>query len=259
VTEPIRQRVRLRFAKTGDFRFTGHRDVSRAFERLFRRAGLRLGMSEGFHPKPRMMFPLALSLGIAACEEVMEFELAEHVEAGELLERLRDKSPPGLEICSLRLLAAGEPKAKIEHVTYEITIPADRADPLAAAIDEFLSEPHHYVERDGAKAPIDVRCGLTDLRLNGSVLRFTQAVSRTASARPREILAAIGALDLEQLGHILTRTHVRLAESMLAPKYDGGSLASATTAGPSTNRKTDYEKRDADQRGAIGGMPNRDH
>ena len=44
----------------------------RCLERLFRRAGLALSFSEGFHPKPRMTFPLALAVGIEGVDEVME-------------------------------------------------------------------------------------------------------------------------------------------------------------------------------------------
>ncbi|HBO42708.1 MAG TPA: hypothetical protein DD670_01970 [Planctomycetaceae bacterium] len=61
---PVRQRVRIRFSKQGDLRLIGHRDLVRVMERLFRRAELPLGMSQGFHPKPRMSFPTALALGI---------------------------------------------------------------------------------------------------------------------------------------------------------------------------------------------------
>jgi hypothetical protein len=73
----VRLRVRVRFSKQGDLRLIGHRDLMRCFERLFRRAGLRLRFSEGFHPKPRMTFPLALAVGIEGTDEVMELELAE--------------------------------------------------------------------------------------------------------------------------------------------------------------------------------------
>ncbi len=62
-------------------RLIGHRDLARAIERTFRRAGLRLGMSQGFHPKPRMSFPSALAVGIAGVDEVMEVEWAEEYTA----------------------------------------------------------------------------------------------------------------------------------------------------------------------------------
>ncbi len=70
----------------------------RCLERLMRRAGLALGFSQGFHPKPRMTFPLALAVGIEGVEEVMEVELAESYTAEELLRRLAPQAPAGLDV-----------------------------------------------------------------------------------------------------------------------------------------------------------------
>jgi uncharacterized protein (DUF2344 family) len=44
----------------------------RTLERLFRRAGLALKMSEGFHPKPRLSFPLPMAVGTTGLDEVRE-------------------------------------------------------------------------------------------------------------------------------------------------------------------------------------------
>ena len=60
---PTRVRYRIRFAKSGLLRWTSHRDLARLWERLVRRAALKLSMTEGFHPKPRIGFPSALALG----------------------------------------------------------------------------------------------------------------------------------------------------------------------------------------------------
>ena len=65
----IRQRARIRFRKEGDLRLIGHRDLVRAVERTLRRAGVQLSMSEGFHPKARLNFPSALSVGITGEDE----------------------------------------------------------------------------------------------------------------------------------------------------------------------------------------------
>ncbi len=73
----IRVRFRLRFRKREDLRWISHHDLVRTVERWLRRAGLPLRRSEGFHPKPKLSFPSALALGIAALDEVMEFELTE--------------------------------------------------------------------------------------------------------------------------------------------------------------------------------------
>ena len=44
-------------------------------------AALKLSMTEGFHPKPRIGFPSALALGVEGLDEVVEIELAEELDA----------------------------------------------------------------------------------------------------------------------------------------------------------------------------------
>jgi radical SAM-linked protein len=70
-TPQLRLRVRIRFTKQDDLRWIGHRDLMRVWERLFRRAGVALSMTEGFHPKPRINFPSALAVGIAGMDELL--------------------------------------------------------------------------------------------------------------------------------------------------------------------------------------------
>ena len=60
----VRTRLRIRFRKQGDLRLIGHHDLVHAWERLLRRAGLKLRMSQGFHQRPKLSFPSALSIGL---------------------------------------------------------------------------------------------------------------------------------------------------------------------------------------------------
>ena len=55
--------VRIAFTKTGKVRFISHRDVARAFERAFRIESLPLLFTQGFSPRPKVSFGLALSVG----------------------------------------------------------------------------------------------------------------------------------------------------------------------------------------------------
>jgi radical SAM-linked protein len=211
----IRQRVRIRFRKEGDLRWISHRDLARAFERLFRRMGLRLSMSEGFHPKARMTFPSALALGIAALDEVMEFELAEHADAAELAARFTAMAPPGLVIFDVQVLPENTPKAKVVGMSYDAPVPPERREAVAQAVQHVLAQERWPIEREDRSEPLDLKADLEALELcdgeQGPRLRFRLAATHSATVRPREVLEAVGLGDLEHAGHCLTRTGVVLA------------------------------------------------
>jgi radical SAM-linked protein len=206
-----RYRVRIRFHKGGDLRLIGHRDLVRTFERLFRRAGLALSMSEGFHPKPRMSFPSALALGIEGIDEVMEVEFAEEVSADDLHRLLTVHAPPGLVFKDVRVLGPADRKARVERVVYEMPLPRQRYEPLETAVEQLLNQSSYPIRRQGRKEPIDLRAGLEALQLVGGGLRMQLRVTTAADVRPREVLEALGVADLESQGYRLTRTAVEIA------------------------------------------------
>ena len=78
-------KVRLRFAKCGDLRLVSHRDIMRCLERMLRRARIPIALTQGFNPRPKMTFALALGLGIEGRSEVVDLELFEPLEPSELL------------------------------------------------------------------------------------------------------------------------------------------------------------------------------
>jgi radical SAM-linked protein len=82
-------RVRLRFAKCGDLRLVSHHDIMRCLERMLRRARIPIALTQGYNPRPKITFALALGLGIEGRSEVVDLELAEPLEPAELLGRLR--------------------------------------------------------------------------------------------------------------------------------------------------------------------------
>ena len=184
----VRLRVRIRFCKQGDLRFIGHRDLMRCLERLFRRAGLTLSFSEGFHPKPRMTFPLALAVGIEGVDEVMEVELAERYEAEELRRRLapqarrarvpRDRSP-----------ARRRQKAQVQSVVVRGPDPR-RAGPAWANGSGVCWPPRRGRSSVGTAPAIDLRPLLLELALDEGVLRMrlpwkAKAASARATCWPR--------------------------------------------------------------------------
>jgi radical SAM-linked protein len=206
----VRSRVRIRFCKQGDLRLIGHRDLMRCLERLFRRAGLALSFSEGFHPKPRMTFPLALAVGIEGVDEVMEVELAERRTAEELQRQMAPHAPPGLAFRSIEVLPDGAKKAQVQSVSYEAGIPPPCQAGLSQRIEHLLATASWPIERAHGRAPIDLRPLVMELALREDVLRMRLRVDRHGSVGPREVLAALGLAGLEEQGVRLCRTAVEV-------------------------------------------------
>lgn len=207
----VRQRVRIRFAKQGDLRLISHRDLMRTWERLFRRAGVVLAMTEGFHPKPKMMFPSALAVGIEGQEEVLEIELADRHDGEELARALREQAPSGLEIRQLELLGEGSPKARVQSVTFAVGVPEELVDDVQRRLTWLMAQSSYTVSREGRKSPLDLRPLIESLSLDGDRLRMRLRVDGDGSARPREVLAALGLADVESHGLVLAREQVELA------------------------------------------------
>ncbi|MBL9123134.1 MAG: DUF2344 domain-containing protein, partial [Planctomycetaceae bacterium] len=187
-----------------------HRDLVRTWERLLRRAGLRLSMTEGFHPKPRMNFPSALALGIAGHDELLELELAERLSADEIRDRLAGRLPPGLGLGAIEVLPDGSRKARVKSLVFELAVPADRAADVQERIARFLAATSHLVERGDGSPPVDIRPGLAELTLCGDRLHMRLHFSQEGGTRPRAVLEVLGLGDYEQQGLILTRTAVEL-------------------------------------------------
>jgi len=219
----IRQRVRIRFTKQDDLRWISHRDLMRVWERLFRRAGVALSMTEGFHPKPRINFPSALAVGIAGLDELVEVDLAEQHTADSLQAAIQSELPPGMNLSAIDVLRAPDRKAQVRHVTFEMAIPTQREAALAERIDWVLAQTSLPIDREGRKTPLDLRPLIADLKLNGShcgashdaadqnaVLQMRFRVDREGSARPRELLQALEIDNLEYEGYFLTRTRVEV-------------------------------------------------
>jgi len=205
------QRVRIRFHKEGDLRQISHRDLVRALQRLFRRAGLKLAVSQGFHPKPKMMFPSALGLGMGSLDELVELELAEPATAEPLQAKLAQHAIPGLVFKQVELLPPGTPKARPCSATYEVPVPPERQAAAQAAVERLCSLASVPVHRPRRGKTLDVKTDLEDLRLEQGRLRMRLRIHNEGAIQPREVLAALELADLELHGCTLTRTAMELA------------------------------------------------
>ncbi|MDE0865041.1 MAG: TIGR03936 family radical SAM-associated protein [Rubripirellula sp.] len=211
----LRIRFRIRFGKTDLLRWISHRDLARLWERLLRRAQLKLSMTEGFHPKPRVAFPSALALGVESLDEVVEIELAEEMTPQDLLLRLEADQQPGLIIKSVRRVPEGAGKAQLLASNYTISL-VDGTDAAAVqeAIDGLMQQDSVSVERKKKKLTVNVAEQITQLGVAEGVIQLRLAASDAASLRPGDVLDLLGFGDWIERGTLIRRTCVDLQQEL---------------------------------------------
>jgi radical SAM-linked protein len=206
-------KIRLRFAKRGDLRLVSHHDLMRCLERMARRAELPIAHGQGFNPRPKIVFTLALGLGIEGRREVVELDLAEPMDAAEVLRRLSSASPPGFEWLEAEAVASSRP-SRAEAVAYALAVPEGRHDAARAALSAFLessSWPYTRRRSDRDDVTFDLRPFLIEADLDPrGVLRFRLKMTPAGSARSEEVIDALGLRDLLETGTVLVRTEVEL-------------------------------------------------
>jgi radical SAM-linked protein len=195
--------VRVRFSKRGKVRFISHRDVARAFERAFRIEQLPLAFTEGFSPRPKVSFGLALSVGHESDAEYLDVELTEAIDVSALVERLTPALPEGMPATGAVRLIERAPalQESITEVQYRVATVDGHGQPtpeevLDAAASGALASDEIMVTRvrKGKESVDDLRPALRSIEVahdgDTPVLDLT-LLTQPRGARPREVLDAL--------------------------------------------------------------------
>ena len=217
-------KVRIRFVKLGKIRWTSHRDVARMWERAFRRVQLPLAYSEGFSPRPKVSFGLALPTGHESVAEYLDVELsdARDVDVTALPARLSGALPVGVEATAAEVITPGTPSLQedVTACTWRwVAVASEGSKPIGSAemavrVDYLLAASSAVVTRTrkGSEQTDDIRSGISTLQLLGpvgpdpthGVWLEADLACRPLSVRPSEVLLALGP-DLEERS--VRRTH----------------------------------------------------
>jgi radical SAM-linked protein len=197
--------VRLRFTKLGKVRWIGHRDVARALERAFRIAQLPLAFTEGFSPRPRVSFGLALSTGHESEAEYLDLVLAEPVELDARTARLGAALPAGLSVVGAAALEERAPalqeavtcvewRVEVAHGDLTEVDPARLRDQVDVALAR--SSLPTTRRRKGRDVVEDVRPVIRRVTVRDAAPAVVEMELSTQprGAKPGEVLAAIGDL-----------------------------------------------------------------
>ena len=95
--------IRFQFNRGNDLKFIGHLDILRLFERTFKRSGLPVAHSQGFNPRPQIIFGQPMPLGLTSEGEFADVELLEELDPQRFLEIMNSSLPPGIQLLNAKV------------------------------------------------------------------------------------------------------------------------------------------------------------
>jgi radical SAM-linked protein len=206
------QRIRLVYSKGDELKFTGNLDMMKVWERTFRRAGLKIAYSQGFHPQPKIHQALPLPLGFTSQNDLLDFWLDSDENLGEISKKLERALQPGIMVQEYQVVpAALKPlQTLVTSAEYLVRMETEsiHAD-LTERIEKLLRQNECLRERRGKQ--YDLRPLIESLQIDKddtSVLLMTLAARPGATGRPEEVLDALGIamqdIEIMRTGMILS-------------------------------------------------------
>lgn len=189
---------RLQFARRGSLSYVGHLDLMRTFERSLRRAGLPILHSQGYNPRPMLVFALPLGVGISTSDDYIDVSLSEETDVSDLIGTLQKYVPDGLEILSGRQVpeTGGSIMAVVTAASYRL-----RAPRIAEALRNLMNREEVLAEKKskGQIRKLDIRPLIlriiADDRASGDEVTVLVRAGSHENLRPDLLLAALTAYE----------------------------------------------------------------
>ena len=122
--------LRIKFKKVGNLQYVSHLDLVRTMHKIIVRSKLPLWYTEGFNPKPKMVFAAPLSIGTESLVEFMDLRLVERIDPALAIKALNANMTDELVV-----LDAYYPETKLtdlKWLSYVITLNTLGASPELA-------------------------------------------------------------------------------------------------------------------------------
>ena len=192
--------LRVRFKKIGSLQYISHLDLVRTMHKIIVRAGLPLWYTEGFNPKPKMIFAAPLSIGTESLCEFMDVRLVDDIAPEEAMRRINSNMTYEMQV--ERAYYATTKMTELKWMSYDIRITTDGASEelaekcrLSLLADEVKVEkktkPHEPVKETNIRPLIkSVDSDFTDGEIRIRVLLSADA---SAFLNPEYVVKALRA------------------------------------------------------------------
>jgi len=194
-------RLRIRFKREEEIKFISHLDLTRVWQRAFRRAGVEMVYSDGFTPHPRLSLAAPLALGVTSSCELMDVYTVKAISGPSLDCMVSAQLPAGLKIdqvCSVPL-ELPTLQSQLRFAEYMVQVVAAEADVIKQSIDSLMSKdslPWGHRRDVGVKS-YDLRPLINSLGWEASqdmtvMLRMKLRCDSNGAGRPEQVVLALG-------------------------------------------------------------------
>ena len=190
--------LRLKFKKVGSLQYISHLDLVRTMSKIITRAQLPLWYTEGFNPKPKMIFAAPLSIGTESVCEFMDLRLIDDISPEEAKARLNANMTDEMQVIDAYYTDAK--LTDLKWLAYSIDIKTDGAShELARACkDALLAEKVLVTKKAKPRevAPtVDIRPLIKGVsaECRGDIIHIDTVLSADASAflNPEYVVKAL--------------------------------------------------------------------
>ncbi len=185
------KRYRLTFTKLEKARYLSHLELMRLLVRAFRRAGMDLAYSGGYHPMPKISFAVALPVGMESIAEVVDVEARNIGDIAQAVERLNGELPSGIGVRFMKEISTKAPPPRIKESCFHIKMDGSFR---IGNLDEFLGLNSYPVarRRGDAESTIDIRSQVKEInRLSRDEVELIVRHGRTPEMKPAEIIKEV--------------------------------------------------------------------
>ncbi|BCS80503.1 hypothetical protein CaldiYA01_04630 [Caldicellulosiruptor diazotrophicus] len=137
-------RYRFYFSRDLPAAFISHLDMTRLFERLFRRLNIKLKFTQGFNPHPKIVFILPMPVGLCSKEEIFEVECEQELE-NSIIDSFNKVLPEGLKMLKVELATD---KIQVSDMYYQCFVEVE--EEFCKYFEEFMKKnPAVKKEKEG--------------------------------------------------------------------------------------------------------------
>ncbi len=192
----MRDKIRIKFEKTGTMKFIGHLDVMRYFQKAMRRAHVDIAYSEGFSPHQKMSFAAPLGIGLIGKGEYFDIEVNSLMSSQAMTYALNEVMVESFKVISCKRLPEDVPNAmsSVFAADYVVTVHGNSVklapEELSAKILEFYNQAEIITEKETKKSTrtLDLKPLIYSLTSENGVTKMCLSTGSVDNIKPELVM-----------------------------------------------------------------------